>query len=247
MKRSISAAVITPCLFAIVPTLALAATSSAPAFTIGLQGSYTLLELNGPGDDTEHMPEGGLFINFGNKMTATAGLVYQAEASGMYSKKQDQKLKDGQADLDLGWRVALGERHSLDVLLGAGYKWNRLQPNTKRYDVDLTNRTPFAKLAAGYNYRFNTATLRFEAGIRQTIEGDAQLEIHGINSEKLDLKDTSNPFAELSLLFNQYGTVPAFVSLYYSRYEYELDGKFLMSESDKQTRDEYGLKVGLTF
>lgn len=247
MKTALLAAVVTPLLFVTLPTVGHAETSTAPLLTIGLQGSYTQLELNGRGNETEDMPEGGLFINYGNKMTAKDGLIYQAEASGMYSKKQDQKLKDGQADLDLGWRLALAERHSVDLLLGTGYKWNRLSPNTRRYDVDLTNRTPFAKIAAGYNYRFNNATLRFEAGVRQLINGDAQLEIHGLSSEDVDLKDTSNPFAELSVLFNQQGNVPILVALYMSRYNYELDGRFMMTDSDDQTRDEYGLKVGVSF
>lgn len=247
MKTAMLTAVVTPLLLITAPTVGHAQTSTAPLFTVGLQGSYTQLELNGRGNDTEHMPEGGLFLNYGNKMTAKDGLVYQAEASGMYSKKQNHKLKDGQADLDLGWRMALSERHSLDLLLGAGYKWNRLQPNTSRYDVDLTNRTPFGKVAAGYNYRFNNATLRFEAGIRQVINGDSQLEIHGISSEDVDLNDTSNPFVELSVLFNQDGSVPVLASLYFSRYNYELDGQFLMTDSDEQTRDEYGLKVGISF
>ncbi|NQD76026.1 hypothetical protein [Pseudomonas sp. CM27] len=247
MKRAIFTAVVTPLLFGSIATIAHAATSTGPLLTLGAQGSYTELELNGRGNDTEHLPEGGVFISYGNKMTAKAGLVYNAEASGMYSKQHNQKLKDGQADLDLGWRLELSERHSLDVLLGGGYKWNRLQPNTSRYDVDLTNRTPFAKIAAGYNYRFNNATLRFEAGIRQVINGDSQLEIHGISSEDVDLKDTSNPFAELSLLFNQNGSVPVLASLYYSRYEYDLDGQFLMTDSDEQTRNEYGVKLGISF
>ncbi|KIY37601.1 hypothetical protein TZ03_26880 [Pseudomonas sp. 10-1B] len=247
MKRAIFTAVVTPFLLGTVTTSSQANTSTAARLTIGAQGSYTQLELNGRGNDTEHMPEGGVFINYGNKMTAKAGLVYQAEASAMYSKKQNQKLKDGQVDLDLGWRTGLGERHSLDVLLGAGYKWNRLEPNTSRYDVDLTNRTPFAKVAAGYNYRFNNATLRFEAGIRQVVDGDAQLKIHGLSHEEVDLKDTSNPFAELSVLFNTRGSVSILASLYYSRYDYELDGQFVMTDSDKQTRDEYGVKVGISF
>lgn len=247
MKSAAIVAAVTPLLCLGISTAVYAESSTVPLLTVGAQASYTLLELNGRGNDTEHMPEGGVFVSYGNKMTAKAGVIYQAEASGMYSKKQSQKLKDGQADLDLGWRAQLSERHSLDVLLGAGYKWNRLQPNTSRYDIDLTNRTPFAKIAAGYNYRFNNATLRFEAGIRQVIEGDSQLEIHGISHEELDLKDTSNPFAELSVLFNQNGTVPILASLYYSRYDYELDGQFLMTDSDEQTRDEYGIKVGVSF
>lgn len=33
----------------------------------------------------------------------------------------------------------------------------------------------------------------------------------------------------------------------FSRYNYELDGQFLMTDSDEQTRDEYGLKIGVSF
>ncbi|MNO94637.1 hypothetical protein D3C76_862590 [compost metagenome] len=247
MKTALLTVVVSPLLLVTLPLVGHATTSTAPLLSIGVQGSYTQLELNGRDNENDDMPEGGLFINFGNKMTAIEGPIYQAEASGMYSKKQNQKLKDGQADLDLGWRLALSERHSVDLLLGAGYKWNRLQPNTSRYDVDLTNRTPFGKIAAGYNYRFNNATLRFEAGIRHVINGDSQLEIHGISREDVDLNDTNNPFAELSVLFNQDGAVPILASLYFSRYNYELDGQFVMADADEQTRDEYGLKVGISF
>lgn len=95
MKTAMFTAVVTPLLLFTVPTVGYAETSTAPLFTLGLQGSYTQLEINGRNNETEDMPEGGLFINYGNKMTARQGLVYQAEASGMYSKQHDQKLKDG--------------------------------------------------------------------------------------------------------------------------------------------------------
>lgn len=247
MSRVTLAAVVSACVCA-VPTVCDATSHTAPAFAFGLQGSYTEQEFTGHGKtDTEHMPEGGAFINFGNKMTSTDGFIYQAELSGLYSKHQNQKVKDAQADLDLGWRIALAERHSVDLLVGGGYKWNRLQPNNRKYDIDLTNRTPFAKVALGYNYRFDTATLRFEAGMRKLINGDSQLEIHGISNEKVDLKDGTHPFAEMSLLFNQDGMIPVIASLYYSRFEYELDGQFVMTPTDTQVRDEYGIKLGVSF
>ncbi|VVO23633.1 hypothetical protein [Pseudomonas fluorescens] len=248
MNRTNLAAVVTTLLAGTAPTISNAALPTEPVFAFGLLGSYSALEFTGRrSTDTEHMPEGGLFLNFGNKMTAQTGLVYHAEISGQYSEKQNQKVKDGQADLDLGWRIALDAFNFVDIVLGGGYKWNRFQPNFKKYDIDLTNRTPFAKAAAGYNHQFSTTTLRFEAGIRKAINGDAKLKIRGINSEKLDLKDSTNPFVELSFLFNQQGAIPVIASLYYNRFKYDLDGQFVVSPFDKQTRDEYGVKLGLAF
>ena len=248
MKRTNLTAVVTSLLAVTVPTLSCAAPPTDPVFAAGLLGSYSVLEFTGhKSKDTDHMPEGGLFLNFGNKMTAQSGLVYQAEISGQYSEKQNQKVKDGQADLDLGWRIALNARNFIDVLLGAGYKWNRFEPNSNKYDIDLTSRIPFAKAAAGYNHQFSTSTLRVEAGIRRALNGDSQLKLHGVSSETLDLKDTTNPFAELSLLFNQQGSIPLIASLYYNRFKYDLDGQFAVTDLDKQTRDEYGVKLGLVY
>ncbi|KPH01950.1 hypothetical protein AEQ67_03325 [Pseudomonas sp. RIT-PI-q] len=248
MNRTNLTAVVITLLAATVPTLSSAAPSTDPVFAFGLLGSYSVLEFTGRrSTSTDHMPEGGLFLNFGNKMTAQTGLVYSAEVSGQYSEKQNQKVKDGQADLDLGWRIALDARNFIDVLLGGGYKWNRFEPNSNKYDIDLTSRTPFAKAAAGYNHQFSTSTLRLEAGIRKSINGESQLKLHGVSNDTLDLKDTTNPFVELSLMFNQQGSIPLIASLYYNRFKYDLDGQFAATDFDKQTRDEYGVKVGLVF
>ncbi|MGE8063605.1 hypothetical protein [Pseudomonas sp. NPDC089569] len=248
MKRTNLAAVVTTLLAGTVPTVSSAAPPTDPVFAVGLLGSYSVLEFTGrKGTSTEHMPEGGFFLTYGNKMTAREGLVFHTEFSGQYSEKQNQKVKDGQADLDLGWRVALDERNFIDVMLGGGYKWNRFEPDSKKYDIDLTNRTPFAKVSAGYNHQFSSATLRFEAGIRKTMNGDSRLKIHGIDSEDVDLKDSTNPFAELTLLFNQQGSLPLTASLYYNHFKYDLDGQFALTDFDKQTRDEYGVKFGVVF
>ncbi|RKS16947.1 hypothetical protein BJ917_5094 [Pseudomonas sp. WPR_5_2] len=248
MKRTNLAAVVTTLIAGTLPTLSYAASPTEPVFAFGLLGSYSVLEFKGhKSTNTEHMPEGGLFLNFGNKMTAQSGLVYQAELSGQYSEKQNQKVKDAQADLDLGWRMALDTRNFIDILLGAGYKWNRFHPDSNKYDIDLTSRTPFAKAAIGYNHQFGTSTLRLEAGIRKFINGDSQLKLHGVNSENLDVKDSSNPFVELSVLFNRQGSIPLIASLYYNRFKYDLEGQFAVTDLDKQTRDEYGVKLGFVF
>lgn len=123
-----------------------AAVNTEPVIAVGLLGSYSELEFKGPSNDIERMPEGGVFLNYGNKLTGHAGLVFQAEISGQYSENQGQRVKDLQADLDLGWRLALDASNFLDMLVGAGYKWNRFDPGYNKYDIELTNRTPSPKL-----------------------------------------------------------------------------------------------------
>ncbi len=248
MNRTSLAAVVTSLLAGVAPSFAGATPSENPVFSVGLLGSYSELEFTGRRtSSSEHIPEAGLFLNFGNKMTGRGGLVYQAEITGQYSEEKHQRVTDGQADLDLGWRMALDAENFFDVLIGAGYKWNRYDPDFNKYDINLTNRTPFAKVAAGYNHAFSTSTLRLEAGVRKVINGNAQLEIHNVDSEEQDLKDTTNPFVELSWLFNQEGSIPVIASLYYNRFKYDLDGQFQLTDFDKQTRDEYGVKLGIVF
>lgn len=248
MNRRILTAVVTTLFVGIAPTISSAAPLTDPIFAFGLLGSYSVLEFSGQrSTNTEHMPEGGLFLNFGNKMTAQTGFIYHAEVSGQYSEKQNQKVKDGQADLDLGWRFALNSSNFIDFLAGGGYKWNRFQPDSNKYDIDLTNRTSFAKAAVGYNHQFSTTIVRIEAGIRKGINGDAQLKIHGISSESLDLKNNTNPFIELSLLFNPHESIPVIASLYFNRFNYDVNGQFAATHLDKQTRDEYGVKLGIAF
>lgn len=224
-----------------------AAVNTEPVIAVGLLGSYSELEFKGPSNDIERMPEGGVFLNYGNKLTGHAGLVFQAEISGQYSEKQGQRVKDLQADLDLGWRLALDASNFLDMLVGAGYKWNRFDPGYNKYDIELTNRTPFAKVAIGYNHQFDTAALRLEAGARRSLEGDAQLDVQGISNQTLNLQSSTDPYVELSVLFNSQGSLPIVASLYYNRFNYDPEGQFDFSQYDKQIRNEYGAKLGIVF
>lgn len=68
-----------------------AAVNTEPVIAVGLLGSYSELEFKGPSNDIERMPEGGVFLNYGNKLTGHAGLVFQAEISGQYSENQGQR------------------------------------------------------------------------------------------------------------------------------------------------------------
>ena len=90
-------------------------------------------------------------------------------------------------------------------------------------------------------------TLRVEAGARRTIDGRAKLKVDGVGSDTVDLKDRTNPYAEVSLLMNQKGDLPVMAGLYYTRTEYKLDDDSYVADNTKLKRDEYGFKVGIAF
>ncbi|QDG55656.1 outer membrane beta-barrel protein [Pseudomonas sp. NIBRBAC000502773] len=230
------------------PAVVFAAPSTDPISTFGILGSYNDFKLEGGSEsDKDHMPEAGLFYNFGNKLTAESGFIYQAGVEAKYGKKSDNKLKEGQADLDLGWRAALDARNFVDVIVGGGYSWTRYELDSNDYDMELTNKSPFAKAALGYNHQFDDMTLRFEAGARRTIDGRTKLKVDGVGSDTVDLKDRTNPYAEVSLLMNQKGDLPLMAGLYYTRTEYKLDGDSEVADNTRLKRDEYGVKVGIAF
>ena len=230
------------------PLAVMAAPSTDPLFTIGLLGSYTDFKFEGGSrSEKEHMGQGGVFANFGNKMTAESGFIYQIGGEAKYSKKNDNKLKEAQADLDLGWRAALDARNFVDVIVGGGYSWTRLEPELNDLDTKLTYKSPFAKAALGYNHQFDTSTLRVEVGARQTIDGRARLKVEHFGSDSVDMKDRTNPYAEVSLLMNQQGDMPIQAGLYYTRTEYKIDEDSPVVDNNRLKRDEFGVKVGMAF
>ena len=230
------------------PAVVFAAPSTDPISTFGILGSYNDFKLEGGSEsDKDHMPEAGLFYNFGNKLTAESGFIYQAGVEAKYGEKSDNTLKEGQADLDLGWRAALDARNFVDVIVGGGYSWTRYELDSNDYDMELTNKSPFAKAAFGYNHQFDDMTLRFEAGARRTLDGRTKLKVDGVGSDTVDLKDRTNPYAEVSLLMNQKGDLPVMAGLYYTRTEYKLDGDSEVADNTRLKRDEYGVKVGIAF
>ncbi|MFV3405373.1 MULTISPECIES: outer membrane beta-barrel protein [Pseudomonas] len=238
------------CLLALIatPLAASAAPSTDPLFTFGLLGAYDSFKFEGGSDsDKEHMGQGGVFASFGNKMTAESGLIYQLGAEAKYGKKNDNKLKEAQAELDLGWRAALDARNFVDIGVGAGYSWTRFEPEINDLDTRLTYKSPFAKAALGYNHQFDTATLRVEVGARRTIDGRARVKVDDFGSDSIDLKDRTNPYAEVTLLMNRQGGMPVQAGVYYTRTEYQADENSAVLDNDKLKRDEFGVKVGLAF
>ncbi|MEF9673857.1 hypothetical protein QNM99_23615 [Pseudomonas sp. PCH446] len=141
-------------------------------------------------------------------MTAEAGFIYQAGVDLKSGKDSGDKLRDLQGDLDLGWRMALGERDSLDLIGGGGYARSRYTTSIGRYEMGLLGRSPFFKAAMGYTHRFDSATLHLEAGVRRTTESDLKLKVNGVDVATADLKDRTNPYAQANFLFNQRGSLP---------------------------------------
>ncbi|KAF1053014.1 MAG: hypothetical protein GAK43_01634 [Stenotrophomonas maltophilia] len=230
------------------PLAVMAAPSTDPLFTFGVQGSYDKFKFEGGSEsDKEHLGQGGVFANFGNKMTADSGLVYQLGGEAKFGKKNDNKLKEAQADLDLGWRVALDARNFVDVIVGGGYSWTRFEPEINDLDTKLTYKSPFAKAALGYNHQFDASTLRVEVGARRSIDGRARLKVEDFGSDSVDMKDHTNPYAEVTLLMNQEGGLPIQAGVYYTRTEYKLDEDSDIADNTKLKRDEFGVKVGLAF
>lgn len=238
------------CLLALMgcPLAVTAAPSTEPLFTVGILGAYDEFKFEGGREtQTEHVDEGGIFANFGNKMTAESGFIYQVGAEGKYAERHDNKLKEGQAGLDLGWRAAVDARNFVDVIVGSGYMWSRLETEHRRIETELTYKAPFAKAALGYNHQFDSATLRMEAGVRRTLNGEVDLDVRHYGSDDADMQDRTNPYAEFTLLMNQQGNLPIQASVYYTRTKYQLDDQTLLADNTELKREEYGFKLGLAF
>ncbi|HYQ51061.1 MAG TPA: hypothetical protein VES70_11590, partial [Pseudomonas sp.] len=66
-------------------------------------------------------------------------------------------------------------------------------------------------------------------------------------SDRADMRDRTNPYAEISLLMNQQGDFPIYAGVYYTRTNYELDEDTLLADNTELKRDEYGVKLGISF
>ncbi len=234
-----------------VPFCAVAATPSDPISTFGISGSYNEYELESDIDpidgEDENLPKGGLFYSFGNKMTGESGLVYEAGVAAKYGEKDDSELLEGQFDVDLGLRAALQGDNYVDVIVGGGYAWSRFEPDGSS-DVELTTKGPFAKAAVGYNHKFSSTTMRFEAGARYTIDGETKLDVDDVGGDTVDLEDRAHPYAELSFLWKQgYRGLPVMASVYYTQTRYELDEAYDVAGDTELKNDEIGFKLGLAF
>lgn len=222
-----------------------------PISTLGVIGSHNQYKLTINDDsDKERLNQGGLFYTFGNKLTGQEGFIYQAGIEGQYRDKDDVEYKSARADIDLGLRAALSTNQYVDVTVGGGYDWGRIeQDDVGPFDsnVKLTSKSPFAKAGVGYNYLTNDYTVRLEVGARYSVDAEARLKVEG-DSESVDLKDKVNPYGELSVLWNKgINNLPISTSLYYTQTRYELDSNSELAQRSKLKQEQIGLKVGLAF
>lgn len=221
-----------------------------PVSNIGITGSHNTYKLssniNGLDNHKKRMPKGGIYYNFGNKMTGEEGLIFQAGIEAKYGKKDDVKDKEAQADLDVGYRMRLGDRNYIDGIVGAGYQYNRFD-DKKGLDVRLTNKSPFAKAGLGFNHRGDTVLTRLEVGTRYSINGKSTAKVEDLGNETVDLKDRYSPYAELNFMWDKgYNDMPLTAGLYYTQHNYKLKDKYNVGDT-KLKNDEIGLKLGMNF
>ena len=226
------------------------AQAADPISNIGLMGSHNRYKLTSKIDkldnSKERMPKGGIYYNFGNKLTGEEGFIYQAGAHAQYGKKGDVKNREAQLDLDGGYRLSIDKRNYVDGLLGVGYEHSRYD-DKKGTNVRLTNKMPFAKAGVGFNHQGDTVLTRLEVGSRYNIDATTKVHVQGLGNEKVDMKNKHNPYAELTFMWDKgYNDLPITAGLYYTQHNYKLKTKRDITGSELKN-DEYGVKVGLAF
>ncbi len=224
--------------------------AAEPVSNIGITGSHNTYKLSSKIDDLDNhkkrMAKGGIYYNFGNKMTGEEGMIFQAGIEAKYGKKDDVKDKEAQADLDVGYRMRLDDRNYVDAVVGAGYQYNRFD-DKKGLDVRLVNKSPFAKAGVGLNHKGDTMLTRLEVGTRYSINGKSTAKVENVGSETVDLKNKYSPYAELNFMWDKgYNDLPLTAGVYYTQHNYELKDKYNVGDT-KLKNDEIGLKLGMNF
>ncbi len=79
--------------------------AAEPVSNIGITGSHNTYKLSSNINDLDNhkkrMAKGGIYYNFGNKITGEEGMIFQAGIEAKYGKKDEVKDKEAQADLDV--------------------------------------------------------------------------------------------------------------------------------------------------
>ena len=224
--------------------------AAEPVSNIGITGSHNTYKLSSKIDDLDNhkkrMAKGGIYYNFGNKMTGEEGMIFQAGIEAKYGKKDDVKDKEAQADLDVGYRMRLDDRNYVDAVVGAGYQYNRFD-DKKGLDVRLVNKSPFAKAGVGLNHKGDTMLTRLEVGTRYSINGKSTAKVENVGSETVDLKNKYSPYAELNFMWDKgYNDLPLTAGLYYTQHNYKLKDKDNIANTELKN-DEIGFKLGVAF
>lgn len=222
-----------------------------PVSNLGIIIAADKYEMNSDNDDVDGRDEtvgkGGIFYNYGNKMTGGPGTIFQIGADVRYGEKNDNEVKDARAEADLGMRMALSNNSNFDVLVGVGYDWTRFELADNFDDVELSNKSPFAKAAIGWHHQGDTVTTRLEVGTRYSIEGEGKVKLSGYGSETADLENKFNPYAELNFLWDRGQGFPFTAGVYYTQTNYELDDDELLADNTELESNEFGVKLGVLF
>lgn len=222
-----------------------------PVSNLGIIVAADKYEMNSDNDDVDGRDEtvgkGGIFYNYGNKMTGGPGTIYQIGIEARYGEKNDDEVKDATAEADLGLRMPLTDNSNFDMLVGVGYDWTRWETQDGNNDVETSNKSPFAKAALGWHHQGNTVTTRLEIGTRYSIEGEGKVKLVGYGSETVDLKNKFNPYAELNFLWDQGQGFPFTAGLYYTQTNYELDDDYELANNTELESNEFGVKLGVLF
>lgn len=230
------------------PSYAMAA---EPVSTLGIIVAADKYKVKSDNDDIdgrdENLGKGGVFYNYGNKMTGGPGTIFEVGANARYGDKGDSEVKEARADLDLGLRMPLTDRSNFDVLVGAGYDWSRVETDGNVADVEVSNKSPFAKAAVGWHHQSDTLTTRLEVGTRYSIKGKGKVKLVDVGSESVDLKDTYSPYAELNFLWDRGHAFPLSAGVYYTQTNYELKNKRMLADNTKLESNEFGVKLGVAF
>src|SRR5690606_19597632 len=88
--------------------LASAESVTDPKHSFGLSASHHQYRVDTAlDDDKDRLNKGGVFYNWGNKLTGQEGWVYQIGADAQYGERGDSEVKSGRIELDVGGRMQL--------------------------------------------------------------------------------------------------------------------------------------------
>ena len=233
MKTKLLTAVVVACSATAVPAFAQNITDLGSVTTVGASLAHDKIETNKTHTPTTY----GIFVDHGNKMTATSGVIYDFGMDMTHGKTDGLKYNDLSAHGQAGYRVSVADNVSVDAL--GGLEYGKFTIKTRLGDMDFKNPTLKAGIGANY-FASQDTSLRLEAGYAYNFEGN--LKDSSRNTEE-DLRNTVDPYVELSVLNTSTG-LPVFASVYHTKTTYKFD---MNDKEVKASQNETGLKVGLAF
>lgn len=234
----------TKMMIAVMAVAGAVSTSSAFAQSVTDLGAVTTVGASVAHDKVQtmktHTPTTyGIFVDHGNKMTATSGVIYDFGVDMTHGKTDELKYNNLGLQGQAGYRMSVADSLSVDALGGLSY--NKF--TIKSDDGDTKYKHPTLKAGVGANYFASQETsLRAEVGYTYSFEGQMK-DQSSTPSSSADLKNTTNPYVELSVLNTSTG-LPVFASVYHTKTTYKFD---YQDSTAKDSQAVTGLKVGVAF